>query len=352
MRLSILEPGALHDGDTAAIALERAVQLARWADLRGFARVWLAEHHDSEAFASTAPEILAAHIAAVTSRIRVGTGAVLLPYYSPLKIAELFHVLAALHPHRIDLGIGRGSGHQGVAVEALCKRRLANSPTDYAADVAELLGFLHAALPENHPCHSVRAFPAVVDELDGPDVWLVGSSRTSAAYAAYLGIRYCYSHFGALSPAADDLTGYRNAFRPSRHCTGPEAALAVAVVCAERESKAAELADDFARWLLSVGSGIAGGAARPNDQPRVSLATTSITDVNHRDRRLHSVKDRIVYGTASRVREQLDRLCRLYQVNEVLVVTFCDQASDRFRSFELLASACELPDLSAVGYAT
>ncbi|MGH9680142.1 MAG: MsnO8 family LLM class oxidoreductase, partial [Candidatus Acidiferrales bacterium] len=174
MKLSVLDQSPVPAGSTPADALRNTIDLARMADRLGYTRYWIAEHHAIETLACPAPEILIARVAAETTGIRVGSGGILLPHYSPLKVAEVFRMLHALYPGRIDLGIGRAPGTGGLeafALQRLRKERL--QANDFPEQLTELLAFLHHEFPDEHPFRRIMVCP----EMPGcPDVWLLGSS--------------------------------------------------------------------------------------------------------------------------------------------------------------------------------
>ena len=191
MRLSVLDQSPIISGHTPAQAIHETIKLAQAADELGYHRYWLAEHHAIAALADPCPEILATRVAAATSKIRVGTGGVLLPYYSPLKIAEQFRMLEALYPGRIDLGIGRAPGGDRTTALAMGGGSYSGAE-DFPEQVQFLVAYLDDALPAGHPFAKVKAMPA---GPTAPQVWLLGSSDYSGALAAQLGLRFAFAHF-------------------------------------------------------------------------------------------------------------------------------------------------------------
>ncbi|WP_431269303.1 MsnO8 family LLM class oxidoreductase [Dankookia sp. P2] len=189
--LSILDQSTIASGRGADAAIRETLALARLADRWGYGRYWLAEHHNSDSHAGSAPEMLVAAIAATTTRIRIGTAGVMLPHYSALKVAEQFKVAEAIAPGRIDLGVGRAPGSDGRTAFALNPR--ANEAADnFPNQVMDLLGWLGDGLPEGHPFRQVAANPQVPGR---PQVWMLGSSDYGAQVAAYFGLPYCFAHF-------------------------------------------------------------------------------------------------------------------------------------------------------------
>src|SRR5688500_3687941 len=206
--LSVLDLAPIGSGSTATQALRNSVELARLADRLGYARYWLAEHHGMPSIASSSPEILIEHLATATERIRVGSGGIMLPNHAPLRIAEAFHTLEALHPGRIDLGLGRAPGSNRAAMAAM-------RPFDsqqYPAQIAELRGLSRGDYPPGHPFHGVRAAP---DDVRLPPLWLLGSSGGSAQLAGQLGTGYAFASHFSPTPPGPAVELYRESFVPS-----------------------------------------------------------------------------------------------------------------------------------------
>src|SRR5947207_7078567 len=201
MRLSVLDQSPIPEGSTGADALGNTLDLARLTDQLGYHRYWVAEHHGGPMLASASPEALIGPIAAATSRIRVGSGGVMLPHYSPFKVAETFSILAALYPGRIDLGLGRAAGTDPLTTFALQRDRRQAAPDDFPQQLAEVLAYLEDALPEDHPFrHLARTLPG---RPELPVAWLLGSSPQSAVWAGELGLRYAFADF--INPQASEI---------------------------------------------------------------------------------------------------------------------------------------------------
>jgi luciferase family oxidoreductase group 1 len=323
--LSLLDLAPVGAGGTATEALARTVELARLADRLGYRRYWLAEHHGLPTIASSAPDILIGNVASATERIRVGSGGIMLPNHVPLQVAERFHTLEALHPGRIDLGIGRAPGTDPATVQALRP-----FPAERFAELlAELVTLSNDGYPEGHPFHAVRVVPAGVDL---PPIWLLGSSGASASLAGSLGMGYSFASHFSPSPPAPALSAYRDAFRPSDRFPAPHAILAVAVVCAETEAEARRLASSMElAWVR-----LRRGELRPLPPPEEALAypyTPAETAVVEGYRRLALV------GTPDAVAARLRSAAAEAQADEVMVTTTVHGHEERLRSFELLAGA-------------
>src|SRR6476619_3268495 len=232
--LSILALSPVSAGSSGAVALRNSLDLARLGDELGFTRYWVAEHHNLPSIASSAPEIMIGQIAAITTRIRVGSGGVMLPNHAPLMVAERFKVLEALFPGRIDLGLGRAPGTDPVTSYALRRRQDAGGDDDFLERLQELLLFESTAFPEGHPFRSVRAMP---QDVALPPIWLLGSSGYSAQLAAVLSAGFSFAHHFADHDPVAAMLSYRDQFKPSPARQAPYAILACAAVCADSEAE-------------------------------------------------------------------------------------------------------------------
>ncbi len=332
MRLSILDQTPVLAGQSPAQALQVTLTLAGRADALGYHRYWLAEHHGMGALADPCPEILATRVAGLTQRLRVGTGGVLLPYYSPLKVAEVFRMLEALFPGRVDLGIGRAPGGNLAVAQAINPDAFFGEDT-FPAQVTDTVGYLDNRLPPQHPFRNVRAMPA---GPGAPEVWLLGSSDYSGALAADLGLRFAYAHFISPQGAAAVLRDYRQSYRPSYRETQPVAMLAVFALCAPTEEEARALAApmDLRRVQL----------ARGQDLPIVSTEQALAWPLEPEDRALmERERSRSLVGTPASVRQQIEALALRCSADEVMVLTITGDTPSRLRSYELLAQEFALP---------
>src|SRR5215208_4187624 len=199
--LSVLDVSPVSSGSNGAQALRNTLDLARLADRLGYERYWLAEHHNLPSIASSAPEIMIGHVAGVTQMIRVGAGGIMLPNHAPIKVAETFRVLEALHPGRIDLGIGRAPGTDPVTATALRRSSDGLDAENFPQRLGELLAFSGEGFPNDHPFRSVVAMPA---DVVLPPIWLLGSSGYSARAAGQIGLGY-----GFAAPFGDPCGGRR-----------------------------------------------------------------------------------------------------------------------------------------------
>ena len=237
--LSILDLSVVTTGTKPAVALRNSIDLARHADALGYVRYWLAEHHNLASVASPAPDLMIGQIAAVTSRIRVGSGGVMLPNHAPLVVAERFKMLEALFPGRIDLGLGRAPGTDGATAHALRSRLDRREGDDFLERLHELTLWETRDFPPGHPYNNVVAMP---DDTPLPPIWLLGSSDYSSELAAQVGMGFAFAHHFASYDAIEAMTNYRAHFKPSGWRATPHGILAVAAVAAETDAEAERLA--------------------------------------------------------------------------------------------------------------
>src|SRR6476619_428519 len=237
--LSFLDLTPIQNGSTATDALATSVELAKLAEDLGYARIWYAEHHNTGGLASAAPEIMIAHIATQTERIRLGSGGVMLPNHAPLKIAETFTLLEALHPGRIDLGLGRAPGTDQITAYAMRRSREAMTADDYPQQVAELIAYGDQSFPANHTFRSIKAIPV---DVRMPPLWLLGSSDFSGLLAAEMGLGFAFAAHISRKAAVPAIQAYRERFQPSTRYSEPRAILTVSVTVGETPEHAAELA--------------------------------------------------------------------------------------------------------------
>ena len=332
LRLSVLDQSPISQGSSGAQALANTLDLARLADQLGYHRYWVAEHHGGPMLAGPSPEALIGPIAAATSRIRVGSGGVMLPHYSPLKVAETFSVLAGLFPGRIDLGLGRAAGTDPMTTFALQRDRRQASPDDFPQQLAELLGYLDDRLPADHPfARLAKTLPGLPER---PEPWLLGSSQQSALWAAELGLPYAFADF--INPKGAEIARlYRERFAEHEHADkGPRTAVAVWVICAEDEEQARLLAASgrMTFTLLRRGQLI---AVPPPEEALKFLEQDDRSGQPRSERRA-------VLGSPASVRAQIEEVVASYGAEEAIVVSITYAHEARRRSYELLAEAFEL----------
>ncbi len=333
MKLSIVDQSPVSSGSTAADALQNSIELAKLADRLGYERFWIAEHHAMETLASPAPEVLMARIGAETRSIRVGSGAVLLPHYSPLKVVETFRMLHALYPNRIDLGLGRAPG--GSALEAFALQRQRDKqqrPDDFEQQLEELLNFLHDSFPAGHPFSRIQVSPKMPG---APEVWLLGSSSWSAATAARLGLPYAFAHFIDPEPTRMAVEEYRLRFQASEHLAKPQALVALGVLCAETQEEADRLFLSSRLLLRRIRHGDRRPVPSPEEAAR-ELAATGGPDPLFPG---PGEWPRYVVGTPERVASRLKDIATALKIDEIMAVTIVHDHRARLRSYELLADA-------------
>lgn len=334
MRISVLDQSPVAEGMSGQQALHNTLALAAAAERLGYHRYWVAEHHGSPMLAGAAPEVLIAAIAARTRRMCVGSGGVMLPHYSPLKVAETFSILAALHPGRIDLGLGRAAGTDPLTTFALQRDRRDAAPDDFPQQLAELLAYLDGTLPDDHP------FKRLESTLPGrparPTPWLLGSSPQSAIWAGQLGLPYAFADF--INPGGAEIAAlYRERFAAAGHRHEPYVAVAAWVLCADSEPEAQRLASS-SRMTLTL---LRRGKLIPVPPPERALAFLAREHAQAADGDGRSER-RAIIGEPEQVRAGIGRLAGEYAANEVIVVTITHDHRARVRSYELLADTFAL----------
>lgn len=336
LRLSVLDQSPVAEGLTAADALRHTVELARLADELGYHRYWLAEHHGGGMVAGPSPEVLIGPVAAATPRIRVGSGGVMLPHYSPLKVAENFGILAALYPGRIDLGIGRASGTDPLTAYALQRDRRDRAPDDFPQQLAELLAYLGDGFPAEHPFGRLQPLSAGVP---APEPWLLGSSPQSAIWAADLGLPYAFADF--INPRGPEIArAYVERFQGSARTPTVQIAVGAWALAAETEDEARRLAASARLAFRRLRRG------EPGPIPPVEAAM-ELLRAEGRDPLAPSKGRREIVGTAAQVRDGLVALADEYGAGEVIVLTITHDEAARRRSYELLAEAFALDRANA-----
>ena len=330
--LSVLDLSPIGSGSGPAQALRNSIDLARHAERWGYHRHWVAEHHNMPGIASSAPAVLIAHLAAATTRIRVGSGGVMLPNHPSLVVAEQFGMLEALHPGRIDLGIGRAPGTDGATAAAL--RRSANplSADEFPEQLGDLLSFFDGEFPDDHPYRSIRAVPGLGN---GPALWLLGSSGYSAQVAGILGLPFAFAHHFSPANTEPALELYRTRFQPSAALAEPYAMVAVAAVCAGSDARARRLHGSTRLSILRLRSGSPGTLPSPEEAAAYEYTADEAAMVDG------FVADHVV-GDPDTVRQGLDDLLRRTAADELMVTTNVFDHAERLRSYELIAQAAGL----------
>jgi luciferase family oxidoreductase group 1 len=331
MPLSVLDLSPVPTGTRPSQALHETLELARTAEAAGYHRYWLAEHHNIPSVVSSSPEVMIAAVAAATSTIRVGSGGIMLPNHSPLKVAETFRVLGGLYPDRIDLGIGRAPGTDQRTALALRRSREALSADDFPEQYNELRAYAEG-FPAGHPFAPISAQP---DDVPLPPVWILGSSAYGGQAAAALGTGFAYAgHFGTLDPAGVIRT-YREMFQPSPEQSQPHAILALAAIVAETEERAQALGRANELSMLRLRSG------RPGPLPSPEEAAAYPWSEGERAA-VEEWSGLVSVGTADQVAADLARRAGSAGADELIITTNIHDPAERRASYTLLANAWNL----------
>jgi luciferase family oxidoreductase group 1 len=344
LELGVLDQTPVRRESNPAQALSESVELARLTDRLGFTRYWLSEHHNTGMLAGAAPEVLIARLAAETKYMRMGSGGIMLPNHSSLKVAENFRLLEALYPNRIDLGIGRAPGGDRITSRLLNPSNNFD-PQEYIQQVVDLQAFLTDGSTPGTAGGQVRAMP-FIDTV--PELWMLSSSGESAYLAAHLGIALSYAQF--INPIGCSLAikSYTERFRPSSWLEKPKANVGIFVFCSEISEKAKQVQAVMDYRLLSLEKG------KIHENPTFeSIRSYEYTAAEWQ--RVLFNRDRMVVGTPDFVEKKLLSLASEFQVDEMLVSTFADRFEDRLHSYELLAEIFGLtprPDTSPAGSLT
>ncbi|ALE73170.1 FMN-linked alkanal monooxygenase [Pseudonocardia sp. EC080610-09] len=326
--LSVLDLVPVSDGSSATDALAHSTRLVQRAEELGFTRYWVAEHHAMPGIASSSPPVLIAHLAGATERIRVGSGGVMLPNHRPLVVAEQFGTLEALHPDRIDLGLGRAPGTDPATAAALRGIDAAqlNAPDDFPDQLVELASYFRGDA-------DVLAVPA---KGNAPSLWLLGSSGYSAKVAGMLGLPFAFAHHFSARNTMPALELYREHFRPSAMLSEPYSMIAASVFCAPTGDAARELALPSALQFLHLRLGDPRELPGPEEVAAFEWTDAARAFVEQRQ------ADQII-GDPATVRAGVEELVSRTGVDELMVTTATYRGEDRLRSYELLADAVGVP---------
>jgi luciferase family oxidoreductase group 1 len=327
-RLSVLDQSPVSQGSTGGDALRNSVDLARLAEQLGYSRYWVAEHHATPMLACASPEVLIAAIGSATSSIRVGSGGVMLPHYSPLKVAETFSMLGGLYGERIDLAVGRAPGSDPVTAFALQRDRRAAAPDDFPDQLAELIAYVHDRMPVTHRFARLARLPGGTIR---PDVWLLGSSPQSGVWAAELGLPYAFADF--INPGGAEIARrYRQDFRPSPTHAEPYVVAAIWALCAETDDEAQRLAASSRMAFTLFLQG------RLIPVPPVDVALEFLAQHAHEVEALGQ-RRRWLVGSPATVVPGIEAAAQEYGADEVMVVTITHAHAARRYSYELIAQA-------------
>jgi len=327
IRLSILDQSPVRKGATAQQAIQETVELARLADNLGYTRFWVSEHHNTTALAGSTPEILIAHLAGETKNIILGSGGVMLPNHSALKVAENFRMLEILFPGRIDLGLGRAPGTDRITASVLNPSNQWKEQ-DFLEQLNDLRNYLHDTAEPGTIQERITAIPQA---LTVPPMWLLSSSGQSGLFAAHFGMGMSFAHFINPLGGPESIQLYRDRFQPSIDRAVPEANIGIGVFCSESEEVIfrQQAVMDYRYLQLEKG-----GRLFPigyDDIKQVSYNAAEQERITHN-------RQRMLIGTPDVLKEKIDKLLADYKVNELMAVTITENFDDRLRSYELLAA--------------
>lgn len=328
--LSILDQSPISSHQTAQDALHTSIQLAQLGEKLGYKRFWIAEHHDLYGLACPNPDVMLAMIGAQTSSIRIGAGAVLLPYYKPFRVAETYNLLATLFPGRIDLGIGRAPGGSAEVSLALSDNYL-QQVSRYSELIDELAEFLHGETPQNKLFTNIK--PSPVPDAP-PKLWLLGTSKRSAEMAVEKEMAYAFGHFMTDFDGVSIVNNYREKFY-TQYGQNAKVIIAVHVICAETSEEAHRLAKSTLAWSQLQAK--ASSDLRVPSVQEVENFEWTEEDVAKMERR----KAKMIIGNPEEVMEKLHQLADEYNANEMMIVTITHEPETKFTSYELIANAMQ-----------
>lgn len=321
--LSVLDLAPVPSGTAPSLAARRTVELAQLAERLGFVRYWLAEHHGMPSIASSSPEILIGHVAAATTRIRVGSGGIMLPNHAPLRIAEAFHTLEALFPGRIDLGIGRAPGTDQATMRAL-------RPFDaeqFPEQLTELVGLSRGSFPVGHPFHPVRVVPT---DVELPPIWILASSGATARLAGAAGFGYSFARHFSPTPPGAAIRAYRESFKPSSRFPQSHVILGISVICAPTDAEAEHLAKSMDLTWVRLRRGEFSTFPSPEEAEAYPFTAE--------ERAIAASQRALVFvGSPSRVRDAMEQLAEETGADELMITAMIHDHAARLRSFELVA---------------
>jgi luciferase family oxidoreductase group 1 len=331
LKLSILDQTPVRRGSNAYEALLESIQLVKFAEDAGYTRYWISEHHNISSLACAAPEVLLARLGAETTRIRLGSGGIMLPNHSALKVAENFRLLEALFPGRMDLGIGRAPGGDRLTASLLNPANTFD-PQEYVQQIMTLKAFLHDDNSPETVHEKVKAIPRIPS---APQLWMLTSSGESAYLAAHFGMALSFAQFINPIGGAEAVAEYRSRFKASDELAAPQASVGIFAFCADTEEKAARVQAVMDYRLLSISKG----------QLEEAPSYESVKSYKYSSEELRHVqfnRQRMIVGTPEVVKEKMLSLARNFMVDEIVVATFADTVEDRTRSYGLLAEIFQL----------
>ncbi|GAB2697971.1 LLM class flavin-dependent oxidoreductase [Mucilaginibacter koreensis] len=338
IRLSVLDQSPVRKGVTAAQAVQETIALAKHTEQLGYTRFWVAEHHNTTSLAGSTPEVLLANLAAQTERIRLGSGGVMMPNHSALKVAENFRMLEALAPGRIDLGMGRAPGTDRITASVLNPSNQFKEQ-DFIEQLADLQDYFHDTATPGTIQERVQAIPKVKTV---PEMWLLSSSGQSGLFAAHFGMGLSFAHFINPVGGAQAVDLYRSRFKPSADMPTPQASVAIFAYCSEDEEAIRRHEALMQHRFLQLERG-------------GSLEPVSYEDIEHEDytpaelERMAYHARRMVTGTPAQIKDKLTRMAYTYQVDEIILITITETFEERLQSYSLIAEQLLQPAAVAAG---
>lgn len=327
IRLSILDQSPVRKGATASQAIKETIELAKLADNLGYTRFWVSEHHNTATLAGSTPEVLIAHLAGETRNIRLGSGGVMLPNHSALKVAENFRMLEVLFPGRIDLGLGRAAGTDRITASILNPSNQWKEQ-DFLEQLVHLRNYLHDTAEPGTIQEKITAIPKA---LTVPPLWLLSSSGQSGLFAAHFGMNMSFAHFINPHGGPESIQLYRERFQPSVDNMTPEANVSIFVFCSEDEELIARQQALMDYRFLQLEKGGRLFSVSYDDIKGISYNSAEQERINHN-------RQRVLSGTPDVLKKKIDTLLTNYQVDELMAVTITESFEDRVRSYELLAA--------------
>jgi luciferase family oxidoreductase group 1 len=333
LKLSILDQTPIRRGSSAIEALQESVELIKLADTSGYTRFWVSEHHNISTLACAAPEVLLARLGASSNRIRLGSGGIMLPNHSALKVAENFRLLEALFPGRIDLGMGRAPGGDRLTASLLNPANTFD-PEDYVAQITALKSFLAEDAVPGEVYEKVKAIPRIKHT---PELWMLTSSGESAYLAAHFGMFLSFAQFINPVGGPEAMYQYRKRFKPSGTTMHPQGSVGIFAFCGDTEEKAARVQAVMDYRLLNLAKGHTDEAPSFESVKNYKYSSDELRFVQYN-------RQRMIIGTPDKVREEMSALARDFEVDEIVIATFADSAEDRLRSYQLLAEIFALKE--------
>jgi len=326
IRLSVLDQSPVRKGVTAEQAVKETIELAKYTDTLGYTRFWVSEHHNTGSLAGSTPEVLMAHLAGQTQNIRIGSGGIMMPNHSALKVAENFRMLEALFPGRIDLGMGRAPGTDRLTASMLNPSNQFREQ-DFIEQLYDLNNYFHDIGEPGTPHAKIRAIPQVKTV---PSMWLLSSSGQSGLFAAHFGMGLSFAHFINPIGGPEAVALYRDRFKPSADMPVQQANLAIFVFCSESEEKIQQhqALMDYRFTQFEKGGGLS-----PVSYDDIKDTVYSPLELE----RIQYNRKRVITGNPAQMKVKLTKLANDYEVNEIIAVTITEHFEDRLASYKLLA---------------